>query len=131
MWSITLLTNPKKIQKEQKIVKIMIDKYCKRNHIQVDTDICEDCMELSIYSNQRLNKCVFGEKKAFCSKCPIHCYKTEMRDKIKEVMKYSGPRKIYSNPILAMSHLLTKYKKFEDPRKLNKAKVRSKSNSQK
>jgi hypothetical protein len=45
-----------------------------------------------------------------------------MREKIKEVMKYSGPRMIYTNPILAVGHLLTKYKKFEDPRIINNSK---------
>ncbi|MHA2105647.1 MAG: nitrous oxide-stimulated promoter family protein [Candidatus Hodarchaeales archaeon] len=116
-----MLTTSKKIQKEQKTVQLMIDKFCKGNHMQVDTDICENCMELSTYSNQRLEKCVFGEKKPFCSKCPIHCYKPSMREKIKEVMKYSGPRMIYTNPILAVGHLLTKYKRFKDPRMLNRA----------
>ncbi|MFR6299038.1 MAG: nitrous oxide-stimulated promoter family protein [Acutalibacteraceae bacterium] len=37
----------------------------------------------------RLDHCRWGNDKNFCSQCPCHCYKPDMRVKIKEVMRYS------------------------------------------
>ena len=61
----------------------------------------------------RLSKCPFKVNKKFCSFCKIHCYKPEMRERIKAVMKYSGPRMLFTHPIFAVSHVLQmiKYKK--------------------
>ncbi|MGL5506375.1 MAG: nitrous oxide-stimulated promoter family protein, partial [Paraclostridium sp.] len=50
--------------------------------------------------------CKFGNKKSFCSKCPIHCYKPDMKIKIKEVMKFSGPRLVIYSPVEFFKHIL-------------------------
>lgn len=44
--------------------------------------------------------------KTFCSNCRVHCYKPEMREKIREVMRFSGPRMIWYHPMAAISHVL-------------------------
>lgn len=44
-------------------------------------------------------------KKSFCSKCPIHCYKKDMKVKIKDVMKSSGPRLIIYSPMQFIKHI--------------------------
>ena len=31
------------------------------------------------------------ETKTFCSACKVHCYKPEMREQIRTVMRWSGP----------------------------------------
>lgn len=54
----------------------------------------------------RRDKCPFGEGKSFCSNCPIHCYKSDMREKIRQVMRYSGPRMLLYHPVVAMSHVV-------------------------
>jgi len=36
----------------------------------------------------------------------VHCFKPVMRDKIKAVMRYSGPRMLRTHPILAMNHFI-------------------------
>ncbi|MBL4938585.1 nitrous oxide-stimulated promoter family protein [Clostridium sp. YIM B02515] len=36
----------------------------------------------------------------------MHCYKTEYREKIKDVMRFSGPRMIIYEPRLALKHLI-------------------------
>lgn len=82
----------------------MIDMYCRHHHI---TDKhCESCKELYSYARQRSLKCPFGENKPACGKCPVHCYKPKMKAKIREVMKFSGPKMIHSHPILALRHFL-------------------------
>lgn len=54
----------------------------------------------------------FMETKTFCSNCKVHCYKPEMREKIREVMRYSGPRMIFHHPAAAIRHvILTKKEK--------------------
>ena len=52
-----------------------------------------------------------GETKLACAKCPIHCYQPEVREKVKAVMRYAGPRMIWRHPILALRHWLDAYRK--------------------
>jgi hypothetical protein len=95
-----------KISREKKIVRKMIGLYCKQNH-RAD-GLCAECKELQDYALLRLEKCRYGQKKRACAKCPTHCYKTEMREKIKEVMRFSGPRMLLYHPLDAFRHLLGK-----------------------
>lgn len=58
------------------------------------------------YAVCRLERCPFGAKKTTCAKCPIHCYSSAMRDRIKGIMRYAGPRMLFHHPILALRHWL-------------------------
>ncbi|SHH67580.1 Nitrous oxide-stimulated promoter [Clostridium collagenovorans DSM 3089] len=93
-----------KVEREKKTIALMINIYCKKKHKSKD-NLCEECQELLNYANTRLSNCKFGEQKTTCGKCPIHCYKKDMRNKVKEVMKFSGPRLILYNPIEVIRHL--------------------------
>ena len=53
-----------------------------------------------------MDKCPFGENKGACSKCEIHCYKPDMRDQVRRVMCYAGPRMLTRHPVLAVEHLI-------------------------
>ena len=93
-----------RIARESKTVAVMIDLYCRSRH---GTDrLCTECSELLAYANERLAVCPFQEGKTTCAKCPVHCFKPVMRDKIKAVMRYSGPRMLRTHPILAMRHFI-------------------------
>ncbi len=101
-------------EKEYKVIEYMIKMYCKGNHNH-KKDICEECAELLEYAHVRSQRCPHGKgvdngkilaKKPYCANCPIHCYKPDMREKIRKVMRYSGPRMIFTHPILAMQHLI-------------------------
>ena len=92
----------KPIEREIETVGIMIDLYCRHHHGNVGE--CRDCRELYLYARERLRKCPFGEKKSACGRCQIHCYRPEMRARIREVMKFAGPRMVYSHPFLAYWH---------------------------
>ena len=35
----------------------------------------------------------------------VHCYQTEMREKIRQVMRFSGPRMLLYHPALALWHV--------------------------
>lgn len=106
--------------KEQKLIPVMIKKYCRGKHKKErkelglkHDEICPECKELTDYALFRLSKCPFKVNKKFCSFCNIHCYKPDMRVKIKDVMRYSGPRMLPTHPIFAMSHVfqMVSYKK--------------------
>ena len=93
----------KRIEREIRTVGIMIDMYCRHHHGSEKR--CESCQALYSYARQRSLKCPFGEEKPACSKCRVHCYRQEMKAKIRDVMKFSGPKMVRSHPILAMQHL--------------------------
>lgn len=64
-----------------------------------------ECSELRDYAFQRTDRCPFMKEKTFCSNCRVHCYRQDMRDRIRAVMRYSGPRMIFHHPVLAVRHL--------------------------
>ena len=106
-------SNLKAWEKEKELIPGMIKQYCRAKHSPENGELCEDCKALTEYALFRLEKCPFKENKPFCSFCKIHCYKADMREKIKAVMRYSGPRMIFTHPVYALSHVvqMIKYKK--------------------
>jgi hypothetical protein len=52
----------------------------------------------------------------------MHCYKPAMREKIKDVMRYSGPRMSYRHPLLALFHFFDGFRKAPIRRNLEKRK---------
>ena len=82
----------------------MIDLYCAKHHAPEGVR-CAECQELLQYALERLNRCPFQERKTTCAKCPVHCYRPELRDRIRAVMRYAGPRMLLRHPILAVLHL--------------------------
>ena len=68
--------------------------------------LCPECQDLASYVSLRLDHCRFGETKPTCAKCPVHCYQRERRERIKEVMRYAGPRMIWEHPWLSLRHWL-------------------------
>lgn len=93
-----------RIAREIKTVITMIGMYCKDNHRT--GELCQECSELQQYAINKLDDCPFQEGKTTCTQCPVHCYKPNMREKIKKVMRYSGPRMAYRHPVLALFHII-------------------------
>jgi hypothetical protein len=102
--------------REQRTVAAMIELYCREKH-QSTGELCDDCRELLAYARLRLKHCPFQENKTTCGNCLIHCYKPAMKEKIKAVMRYSGPRMLLRHPLLAIGHLLDGRRKEPGPRK--------------
>lgn len=97
-----------RIEKEKKTITSMINIYCRKKHGNKKGELCQECSELLEYAHKRLDFCKFGEEKSFCSKCQVHCYKKDMKIKIKEVMKFSGPRLLFYDPIQVIKHVFEK-----------------------
>ena len=95
-----------RIEKEKLVVKEMIELYCKKK--EKNKELCEECKSLLDYAYNRLDHCKFGEYKSSCQKCPIHCYKKDMRERMRQVMRFSGPRMLFYHPVAALKHLLQK-----------------------
>ena len=93
-----------KRQREKETVSLMIRLYCRKKH--GGKTLCLECAALDTYARQRSDKCPFMETKTFCSNCKVHCYKKDMREKIREVMRFSGPRMIFHHPVMAIRHVI-------------------------
>ena len=94
-----------KREREKRTVSLMIRIYCKKKH-GTKKGLCPECEALDAYARMRSDKCPFMETKTFCSNCKVHCYKADMREKIRAVMRFSGPRMIFSHPIMAIRHVI-------------------------
>ena len=99
-----------KREREIKTVCLMIDLYCRKNH---GKELCVECKELKEYAAERSRRCPFMEKKTFCSNCKVHCYRPEMREKIRKVMRFSGPRMLFYHPIMAIRHVIESKKESQ------------------
>jgi hypothetical protein len=104
-----------RIGREKRTVRAMLHIYCRAHHRAGEDqsgegrsgeEPCGECGELLDYALERLDRCPFGEGKTACVDCEIHCYKPAMRDRVREVMRFAGPRMIFRHPILAVLHLL-------------------------
>lgn len=94
-----------KREREKELVSQMISLYCKKKH-GVSGGLCKECEELEAYARMRSDKCPFMETKTFCSNCRVHCYQPVMREKIREVMRFSGPRMIFTHPMITIRHVI-------------------------
>ncbi|MBQ7761082.1 MAG: nitrous oxide-stimulated promoter family protein [Clostridia bacterium] len=94
-----------KREREKRVVGLMIRLYCRKKH-KTKKELCPECQNLLDYARERSDRCPFMETKTFCSNCRVHCYKAQMREKIRQVMKFSGPRMVLYHPILAIKHLI-------------------------
>ncbi len=96
---------PARLQRERTTIDAMIDLYCREKHASRGA-LCARCAGLRDYAHLRLEKCVFGAEKPTCANCPVHCYKPEMREEVRVVMRYAGPRMLLHHPLLTVRHLL-------------------------
>lgn len=94
----------RKRQREKETVGLMIRLYCRKNH--GGRSLCPECQQLHDYAMLRSDKCPFMETKTFCSNCKVHCYRNDMREKIRIVMGFSGPRMVFYHPVMAIRHLI-------------------------
>lgn len=98
-------TSPR-LLRELTTIEAMTKIYCADHH--GSTRPCAECQALMTYAAKRLAVCTFGEDKPVCAKCQVHCYGKTMRDKVRDVMRYSGPRMIWRHPWLALMHVVDK-----------------------
>jgi len=61
------------------IDKLKVDKY----------PVCTECRDFLHYAVERRLRCPL-DPRPVCKHCQVHCYKPEYRQKVREVMRFSG-----------------------------------------
>ncbi len=102
---IHLTNQHPRMTREARTIEAMIRIYCRGQH-GTQEGLCPECEALQDYAGLRLEKCPYQENKTTCAKCPVHCYRPAMREQIRAVMRYAGPRMLWRHPVLAILHLL-------------------------
>lgn len=99
---------------EKQTLALMVGIYCKGKHHTNrapegpgphGAGICPRCQELVDYCFDRIEHCPHMETKTFCSACETHCYRRDMRARVREAMAYAGPRMLFYDPAGAVRHL--------------------------
>lgn len=109
-----------RLARELQTIEAMVRIYCHHHHSgrvegeEAPECPCAACGELVSYAECRLERCPYGQAKPTCSKCPIHCYRPELREQVREVMRFAGPRMLKRHPVLALRHLLDERREAPD-----------------
>ena len=93
-----------KRQREKDMLYKMISLYCRIKHRQTRGELCPDCAKVLEYAHDRCDNCPHMADKVSCRRCGTPCYKPDMREKIRAVMSWSGPRIILYHPITVIRH---------------------------
>ena len=94
-----------RIAREKRTIRAMNRIYCRAHH-EPSGAVCRKCTELLDYALDRLDRCPFGADKTACVDCKVHCYKPAMRERVRQVMRYAGPRMLWKHPVLAIFHII-------------------------
>lgn len=95
-----------RMRREARTVTTMVHRYCRDHHSTDQDTLCPECADLLRYAQARLRSCPFQHRKGTCAKCPVHCYSEKQRQGIRAVMRYAGPRLLWTHPWLSFLHLL-------------------------
>jgi hypothetical protein len=97
----------KKLKKDISILSLFTEIYCRNFHENMDKrpvkargilkdfseeiskSLCEDCERLLLHSVTKRVLCPYEPKPA-CKKCPTPCYFDGFREKMRDVMRFSG-----------------------------------------
>ena len=93
-----------KERKDLKILALFTSVYCKSHHPAAQQPLtglpatldnlqhfhcCPACRDFLLYAIERRLKCPL-EQKPICKHCHLHCYRPGHREKVREVMRFSG-----------------------------------------
>lgn len=110
-----------KREREKRMVGEMIALWCHAEHGTRGDELCPECAELAAYARERSERCPFMEEKTFCSNYRAHCYAPAMRERIRAVMRFAGPRMIFRHPVAALRHV---YETRAERRRLEREEAR-------
>lgn len=96
-----------RIRKDIKVLTRFIQIFCARNHPEdgkssvqpkgrvgefwtdASVRLCDDCRKLLLHGAGKRITCPYDPKPR-CKKCPTYCFRDGYREKIREVMRFSG-----------------------------------------
>ena len=109
---------PRRLVREERTLMVMVAMYCRDHHADARPsgagEVCPECAALAGYARRRLAACRYGADKPVCVNCPTHCYAPAMREQVRGVMRYAGPRMIREHPLLAVAHLAARRRTVRD-----------------
>jgi hypothetical protein len=96
-------------RKELKDLKVLVqftEVYCRVKHVDDKSvissvepglqrlplhrySVCNECRDFLRYAFERRLRCPLAEKPA-CKHCQVHCFKPVYRDRVREIMRFSG-----------------------------------------
>lgn len=97
----------KKMSKDISILAKFTEAFCRENHKfknkevlnlkgdlgnilnQYNLFLCKDCKKTLLHGSAKRLLCPFNPKPS-CKKCPSPCYRNGYREKMKEIMRFSG-----------------------------------------
>jgi len=96
----------KKERKDLKVLALFTVVYCNVHHDEAKYElsaesiglpgenldkykVCNECREFLVYAIERRLKCPFDPKPT-CKHCHIHCFRAGHREKVREIMRFSG-----------------------------------------
>ena len=96
----------KKERKDLRVLVSFTSVYCHHHHeapatgvdvgnescaplVEGKHQVCTDCREFLAYAVARRIHCPL-DPKPDCKHCPVHCYKPNYRQQVKDVMRFSG-----------------------------------------
>jgi len=94
-------------QKEKRDIQILIrfvHIFCQEKH-KKGVHLCESCSELLSYGMGKRFQCPHNPK-PMCKKCETQCYNRKYRQKVREVMRFSGPYLIRRGRLDLLYHYL-------------------------
>ncbi|MCF0195312.1 MAG: nitrous oxide-stimulated promoter family protein [Bacteroidaceae bacterium] len=91
-----------RIAEEKLVVEAMVRLYCRRK--EGNRTLCPQCAELLSYAHARLDHCRYGDSKPTCRRCPLHCYRPDMRARVRSVMRWAAPRWLLYDPLAFLRH---------------------------
>ncbi|MBK1720222.1 nitrous oxide-stimulated promoter family protein [Thiocystis violacea] len=103
------MSSGRRITREKKTIAAMMAIYCSDHH-GARSGLCDGCASLLDHAERRLDTCPFQEEKPVCKACEVHCYAPTRRERVREVMRYAGPRMLWPHPILSLGHILDKWR---------------------
>ena len=113
----------RKLRRDLRIVAAFVKTYCDGRHpmhpkseFHLDSfgdslarprqmELCPSCQKLLAHAMVKRVHCPLNPKPA-CKKCSEHCYAPRYREKMREVMRYSGLQLIRSGRLNYLIHLL-------------------------
>ena len=95
----------------------MIEMYCRDHHDGASRDedgLCGDCAELLAYARVAAGQVPVRDGQADLRGLPDALLRPVMRERVRDVMRYSGPRMLKRHPVLAVAHLVDGRRKLPD-----------------
>jgi hypothetical protein len=109
--------------KDLKVLTLFTEAFCRAHHRESPREVfspgssglnvigarrprlCAECREFLAYAISRRLKCPLDPKPA-CKHCHVHCYRPGHREKVREIMRFSGQHLIRRGRLDLLWHYL-------------------------